>query len=57
MVHTVGSLKESKLDDIYNSIESNAELKSSFENGTFSPCTNCEHYQPIGSPLTTHRKA
>jgi radical SAM protein with 4Fe4S-binding SPASM domain len=56
MVHTIGSLKESKLDDIYNSIESNAELKSSFENGTFSPCTNCEHYQTISSPLTTNRK-
>lgn len=56
MVHTIGSLHDSKLADIYNSIELDSAKKASFENGTFEPCTSCEHYQVIGTPLTTNRK-
>jgi len=55
MVHTIGSLKQSKLEDIYNSIESDEKLKSMFEEGEFSPCNKCEHYLPIGTPATGNR--
>jgi len=56
MVHTIGSLKNSKLDDVYNSIETDTVKRKSFETGTFLPCTSCEHYQPIGAAVTTNRK-
>jgi hypothetical protein len=51
----LGSLEDSSLEEIYNVIEGNEEMKNDFITGKFYPCVKCEHYKSIDQKTTTNR--
>ena len=52
----IGDLKINSIDEIYNSIEKNEDLRNKFTEGNFSPCKRCEHYSPLERKSTSSRK-
>jgi len=52
----IGDLRINGIDEIYNHIEKNEDLRNKFTEGNFYPCKRCEHYSPLERKSTSSRK-
>jgi organic radical activating enzyme len=52
--YILGDLKNEKLDDLYNKIQTSEIDNNLFLSGDFYPCTKCEHYRTIDNSFTGH---